>query len=273
MKPSIKILALFCLLGLVMLACSVTVDLGSLPSSTPTRQLSSQDQLSTMVAQTLQAFTQAALSATPANTPLPTATGTAANTPVPPTLSVSVATNCYAGPRTNYGLVFTLRPGTVVTVSGKDTADNYWIIDVPNYPGTICWLSGQYAGISGDTSNLAEPATPVPSIYNLSEPTDLNVSCSKQTLSPTPTPGPGQWWQGDFQLTVYLHWRNTESDQLGVRIYRDGRRIATLGGYATSYTDVFFPFGWHRDDITYGVQAFNSSDVSNIVTIEVNNCR
>ena len=272
MAPPKKILAFFGLLGLVMLACSVTVDLGTQPYSTPTRQLSSQDQLSTMVAQTLQAFTQAALSATPTNTPVPIATGTATNIPVPPTLSVSVATDCYAGPRTNYGLVFTLRPGTVVTVSGKDVADNYWIVDVPNYPDTVCWLSGQYASIGGDTSHLAEPATPVPSIYNLSEPTNLNISCSKQAISPTPTPEPG-WWQGDFQLTVYLRWRNTEGDQIGVRIYRNGRRIATLNGYATSYTDVFFPFGWHWDDITYGVQAFNSSEVSNIVTIEANNCR
>ena len=155
-----KLLALFCMGALVMVACSVTVDLGTSPASTPTQQDTDVNQASTMVAQTLQALTQTALFATPANTATPIATATASGASMPPALSVSVATNCLAGPNTNYGYVTTIRPGITVTVVGKDTPDNYWVIDVPGYPGTTCWLSGQYASVSGDISDLPSPAAP-----------------------------------------------------------------------------------------------------------------
>lgn len=266
--PAKRQLAVFCILALGMLACSVTFDLGTQPASTQTSQLSGLEQVSTMVAQTLQAFTQEALSATPTNTPMPTATATTAKTSVPPTLSVSVATNCYAGPSTNYGFVITIYPGISVIVVGKDTADNYWIIDVPNYPGTICWLSGQYASVAGDTSNLSVPVTPAISIYTLSEPRSLHVSCSSQALSSTPEP---EWWENASQWTVVFRWTNTDNDQTGLRVYRNGRLIVTLRERATSYTDTFIHSARHRD-VTYGVQAFNNSEVSSIVTIEVGHC-
>jgi len=279
-KMSIKkLLALFGVLALVTLACGFTVDLSNPASSTPTNQITNMDQVSTMVAQTLQALTQEALLSTPASTPTPAGSATPINTPLPPTLSVSVATNCYAGPSTHYGFVITIYPGTIVTVVGKDTADNYWIIDVPGYPGTLCWLSGQYASVSGDTNYLPAPATTV-ILYSLSEPTNLRVSCSRPAPRPTPTAGgtPWPWHGGDGGWgygyggggTVVLRWRNTDPNQTQVRIYRDGYRITTLGGGATSYSDSFGE--WHGG-VTYGVQAVNSYAVSSIVTVDTGNCR
>ena len=271
-----KLLALFFIFALGTLACSFTVDLGTSPSSTSTPTPSGLNQVSTMVAQTLSALTQQAVLATPSNTSTPTATPTPTNTPVPPTLSVSVATDCYAGPSTHYGFVITIYPGTTVTVGGKDPGDNYWIIDVPGYPGTTCWLSGQYASVTGDTTNLSAPATTMVVAYTLSEPTNLRISC-KRTYYPSPTPG-GSWtghgWQGG-QFTATLHWRNTDSSQTGVRIYRDGYRVTTLGGGATSFTDSFSGWGWGWNwggGTTYGVQAVNSYAVSSIVTIDTGNC-
>ena len=237
-----KLLVLFCILALAMLACGVTVDLGtSSPASTPTPTSSGPDQVSTMVAQTLGAFTQEALLATPADTSTPTPTATITNTPLPPTLSVGVATNCYAGPSTSYGFVITIYPGTSVTVVGKDIADNYWVIDVPGYPGTVCWLSGQYASVSGDTVDLSAPATTV-ILYALSSPDDLRISCSRPASPPgfphtwPGTPWPhhsGNGWQGghDWQGgggSVVFRWRNTDPDQTGIWVYRDGYRVATL---------------------------------------------
>ncbi len=281
-----KVFALFCILALAMLACGVTVDLGtSSPTSTPTSSLSSSDQVSTMVVQTLQALTQQALLATPADTSTPTATATVTNTSDPPTLSVSVATDCYAGPSTHYGFVITIYPGTIVTVVGKDPSDNYWIIDVPGYPGTTCWLSGQYASVSGDTTDLSAPATTT-ILYALSAPDDLRISCSRPSRpawTPFPTPGPGTpWphhsgngWQGGNGWhgsggKVVFSWRNTEPTQTNVLVYRDGYRVATLGGGATSYSD---GSGWNGDGVTYGVQAINSYAVSSIETIDTGNCR
>ena len=269
-----KLLIAVCVLALITMACSITVDLGSSTSSTPTSSLSVMDQVSTMVAQTLQAMTQEAALATPADsaTPTITPTPTQTNTPVPSSLSVSVATNCYAGPSTHYGFVITIYPGVTVTVVGKDVADNYWIINVPNYPGTICWLSGQYASVTGDTDALSQPATPAISIYTLEEPSGVRVSCNK-TVFPTPTGTPPPWWGHGWwggEITAIIHWRNNDPDQTGIRVYRDGYRIATLGRGATSYTD---NFGGHWEwnwNLTYGVQAFNSSEISSIVSASCN---
>jgi hypothetical protein len=156
-----KLLALFCSGSLVLAACSVTADLGTSSSGNSSQQDAHVNQVSTTVAQTLGALTQTALFAIPSSTPTPTATATA----MPSTLSVSLATDCYTGPNTRFGFVTIIRPGTVVNVVGKDTADNYWIIGVPGYPGSTCWLSGQYASVTGDVGALSSPATPIPS-YN-----------------------------------------------------------------------------------------------------------
>jgi len=69
---------------------------------------------------------------------------------------------------------------------------------------------------------------------------------------------------------VVLKWKNIEADQTGVRVYRNGHRIATLGKNASSYTDTVS--GDWDDDVTYGVQAFGHYSVSSIVSIDVDSC-
>ena len=171
---------------------------------------------------------------------------------------------------------------------GKDTGDNYWIIDVPGYPGTLCWLSGQYATVSGDTIDLPAPATTT-ILYGLSEPTDLRVSCNRQWQNVAPSrlghrmarlghpmarlghPMEGMVEEvGGGEWRVTLHWQNTDDTQTGVLVYRNGDEIASLGGGANSYTD---KGGQWDGDITYGVQAVNSSEVSSIATVDTGNCR
>jgi len=247
------------LLAVMALACSVTFDLGMPP-------LVRRDALPTMVAQTLEAMTQQAFLALPTSTPLPTATSIPTSTPVPPTLSVSSATDCFAGPSSKYGFVITIRPGTIVTVVGKDAADNYWVINVPAYPGTVCWLSGQYAQLSGETAHLPEPATPQPSRYTLSEPRGLGASCSYEDLCDDDDEDcyKSRW-------TVHLSWDNSEPDQAGVRIFRNGWQIATLGGRAHAYTDSFVHHHRH-DAVTYGVQAYRGQWLSSIVSTSLRHC-
>jgi len=194
-----KLPALLCIVTLVMVACSVTVNLGASPSSAPTQQDADLNQVSTMVAQTLQALTQTALLAAPASTSTPTATAAASGASMSPYLSVSAATNCYTGPNANYyGFVTTIRPGTTVTVTGRDLADNYWTIDVPGYPGSTCWLSGQYASVSGDISDLSAPATPLPS-YTLRGPNYLGVWCDYSSHS-------GRWTHWSHDAHWSHHW-------------------------------------------------------------------
>ncbi len=256
-----RFLVLFCILASIGLACGMSVDLGIAPSPQPVTQLPREEQASTMVAQTLQALTQAAVP------PTPTATPTVTNTAVPATLSVSVATACYAGPSNKYGFVFTLQPGNTVPVVGKDTPDNYWIIEVPEYPGTICWLSGQYASLTGDTAGLPSPATPRASNYTLSEPRNLRVSCSAEDS----TDDPDTWSGDDSEWFVVLRWKNTDPDQTAVRIYRNGWHVATLGAHANTFSETIFHHKHHG--VTYGVQVVNSREVSSIVTVDLHRCK
>ena len=266
MSPNKKTLTAFSILTVMALACGMSVDLGTNPAATATSGASGLNQVATVVAQTLQAYTQQA----PAVTATPSPTGTPVPTTTPPTLTVSTDTICYAGPGTNYGMVITLHPGTIAVVLGKNTAVNYWLIATPNYPGSTCWLSGQYATISGDASNLSE-ATPVPvNTYTLSEPRALNVSCSSQPI----TDDDHHHHDGDHNnsadWTVNLRWKNTEPNAYSVYVYRNGRLIDTLGAHGSSITDEFR----HRrhQTVTYGVQAVKGLEVSSIVTIDVRHC-
>ncbi len=283
MTPSKKFLVLFCILALGIVACGASIDLGNWPGvSSPAPKLSAQDNVSTMVAQTLQALTEDALTAAALKASEATPTATPTNTPatmaVLPTLSVSMPTNCYAGPSTKYGFVITIYPGDTVTVVGKDVPDNYWIINAPGYPGTVCWLSGQYASVTGDTADLPSPVRPVGSTYTLDEPRNLRVSCSSDSndepVGSSP-PFSGEfvsWWHDGEEWTVEFRWTNTDPDQTGLRIFRNGWQLATLGGHVSSYTDTFFNHH-HHEDVTYGVQAFNyKNEVSSIVTIDVRHC-
>ncbi len=102
-------------------------------------------------------------------------------------------------------------------------------------------------------------ATPQVSIFNLSEPKNLHASCS----SVADGSNKSTW-------TVSLRWTNTEPNQLGVRIYRNGRQIATLRAGARSYDEEFVHRG--KGSVTYGVQAYNASSVSGIVTVDLRHC-
>ena len=263
MSSTPKIITVFSLLAGTALACSLTLDLGTKPAGTPTSSLSALDHVSTMVMQTLQVLTQQAPTSTP--TPTETPTSTPLPTFIAPFLTVSQDTRCRTGPGTTYGIVTTLHPGTIAVLVAKDTPVNYWVINTPNYPGSTCWLPGTYATVSGDSSILPEVSAPAVSAYTLSEAKALNISCTSQTVSSTHDSHEESTW------TVFFRWKNTEPYQTGVRVFRNGRQIATLGAHATSFEDSFHHFHRHSA-VTYGVQAFNSNAVSSIVTIEVRHC-
>jgi hypothetical protein len=249
MTPLRRALPLGCLVALVVVAC--------VPRSGPT-QPSTFDMggIYTEAALTLQAYTQQAPTvAAPTSTASPTPYASPTLIPPAPTLTVSAATRCYAGPGTNYGLVITIQPKVAATVLAQATADKYWLIAVPGYANLECWLSGQDATVTGSTSSLPLPDLPAPSIYTLSEPRNLRFVCRIGS-----------------EVSVTLRWTNTEANQTGVRIYRNNRVIATLRGFQTSYGQSFVYHG-NRRGLTYGVQAYNDVGVSSIVTITLDRCQ
>ncbi len=84
---------------------------------------------------------------------LPPATG-------PVTVTVSVATNCRSGPGQSFASLYGMPVGQVAKVIAKNTTTGYWIIEIPGQNGQTCWLWGQYATVTGDTSTLNNVVTP-----------------------------------------------------------------------------------------------------------------
>jgi hypothetical protein len=128
----------------------------------------------TAVSQTFDAQTQIARGAqqtvaamvtdtleSPSVTPLPTFTFT----PDVPRVSVSVETNCRWGPGQVYDYLGGLMVGETSEIFARDPTGKYWYIRNLDAPG-FCWLWGEYATITGNTSSLPvytpEP-TPTPS--------------------------------------------------------------------------------------------------------------
>ena len=99
-------------------------------------------------------------------TPIPTVTATPSASPAP-MVSVSVGTNCRTGPGKTYNYIGDLRVGESAEVVGKKTSYNYWVIKNPDADGE-CWLWGEYATITGDTSNLQEYPVPTAPASNTS---------------------------------------------------------------------------------------------------------
>lgn len=111
----------------------------------------------------------------PQDSPVPQFTSTPEFTPTPslsptptvPQATVSVNTNCRTGPGKLYDQIDALLVGQTAEVVGKNSSlPNYWVIKRLNGSGT-CWLYGEFATVTGNTSNLQEfaiPATPTPAL-------------------------------------------------------------------------------------------------------------
>ena len=102
---------------------------------------------------------------TPSPTPSLTPTITLTPTPSTPMVSVSVNTNCRTGPGDAYDRVGALLVGETAEVLARDPYGLFWYIPNPDKPGGKCWVWGQYATVTGDTSSLpvfTPPPTPTP---------------------------------------------------------------------------------------------------------------
>ena len=86
----------------------------------------------------------------PTNTPTPTLSPTPifTFTPLTPQISVSVATNCRAGPGKAYDRVGALLVGEFAQVVGRNPTGNYWYIRNPDSSTGFCWVWGEYATLS-----------------------------------------------------------------------------------------------------------------------------
>jgi hypothetical protein len=113
-----------------------------------------------------------------------------------PLISVSVATNCRSGPGRVYDYVGALLVGKTAEVMARDPAGNYWLIRNPENGGSLCWIWGQYATLSGDVSVLpifTPPPTPTPTFTPLPTFTSTPAPTFDVSYSSLEFCG-GSWW-------------------------------------------------------------------------------
>ena len=140
-------------------------------------------------------------------TPSPTYTVAPTNTAqaADPELSVSVATNCRAGPGLTYTRLGSLYPHQTADLLGRHAFLDYWVIKLPG-SGVTCWLWGYYANPSGSYDRLPEmtpPPSPSPwpsATFTATQPLDSTPATATDVLLPTltytpspvpPSPTPG----------------------------------------------------------------------------------
>ena len=231
-----KLFAEMIALAFVLAACNIGVKAPS-PSNV-------NEGVATIVAQTLQAATAPAVKGPTAGPPTPFAS------PLPPTtsapiLTINDPTNCRSGPGTDFQLIMAFNPGTKLILLGKDTADNYWLVQIPETQNT-CWASGEYATASGNFAGLPEvtptagaagsaPARPGSLFYN--------YECASLT-----------------EATITLTWKDTANNESGYRVYRNGTLVADMPANSTTFTD-HVPRG-PGSVFSYSVEAYNSTGAS-----------
>ena len=218
-------------------------------------------------------------------TPVDTPAASLSATPSVPEVSVTSNTNCRTGPSTMFDLVFSLNPGQTETLVGKDTADNYWIINNPS--GGTCWLWGMYAVVSGNTSGLPEvppPPMPTPKDTKTPKPTKTPEPPTATVLLPPFPPGnlsQSRTCNGGFRgvtplwiEAITLTWQDKADNETGYQVYKDGSLIATLGPNSTQY-NITLRYDQGTGGalyINFGVNSFNAGGSSTRTAVDVTTC-
>ena len=88
--------------------------------------------------------------ATMVSTKVPTLTATAE----PVVLTVIFSIMCQKGPGDNYaGAAYLSKDDQLIAV-GRNAANDYYFVEIPNETGKYCWLWANYALVSGESSTL-----------------------------------------------------------------------------------------------------------------------
>lgn len=197
------------------------------------------------------------------------------------TVVVSVATNCRSGPGQAYPSLYGLPVNVTAKVVGKNpSVTNYWVIEIPNSNGGTCWLWGQYATVTGDTSGLkvfAVPATPTPTVtptptFTLT-PTKVVAPAAPSNPSSvllTCVTDPNTFLQ---TFTATFTWTDNSNNETGFNIYvnanfADGSSVdflsGSVGANTTSYTVTAQSLS--KTPPVIKVEAFNNSGSSTRVS-------
>ncbi len=257
MKHTLIVSVAACVLIVSMLACNAPAS----PSN------SQPDYVATITA-------QAALIGQPTGTPA--SSEATATSPSQVLASVSAATNCRSGPGAAYSLIASLSAGQELVVVGKDTADDYWIVDTPGGPGT-CWLWGQYSAVTGDISVLPPVSPPALTVKATKTPKPTAAPAAAQGALPL---APHSFDEGNTGLKsctttatrlggynivydVSIEWVDADATIQGYRVYQGSSLLATLPASITRYKGSGKVTGnGSAGSIPFAVEAFNAAGSS-----------
>lgn len=258
-----KIIASIIMLTLATFACSLPGQAPTTPATATDLPDDQPDLIATITAQALTIQAPSETPLPPSETPTPESTATITLTPTPevPMASVSVNTNCRTGPNIQFDLIGALNVGQTAEVVGKYQNGAYWVIKTPGSSGN-CWLWGNYATVTGNTSNLPEfPSPPTPTPYPPLAPKNFNVdiACTVQ-FDPIYI----------NLVEISMTWSDEATNESGYRVYRNDTLIATLEANTTSMGDnttlaALWLIGNPKPSVTYAVEAFNSAGKSSKV--------
>ena len=179
-----------------------------------------------------------------------TATPEITSTSSIPIIMVSIDTNCRLGPGIAYKSLSALVIGKEAQIVGKNSSvPNYWVINNPTGSGT-CWLWGEYATITGDTSNLQEyavPPTPTPTISGPKPVKDLSLSKTCAFII-----------NNDYKYDGTLTWKDQSDNEDGFNLYINDIFVTALPPNTTSYKIQAFVSNAGTQYIL-GVESFNAA--------------
>jgi hypothetical protein len=199
-------------LALLLAACSQG---GQTPSGRQT-----QDALYTAAAVTIQAQLAGPAAVAPSETSAPVATSVvsalppaaptgAMTTPSPSVISpqppapqasptpavvlirARVDTNCRAGPSADFEAVGYLVTDQTARVLGRDSASQWWYIELSERLGQFCWVWGETTELEGDLSRLpviTPPVTSPLSAPSTQQPSPTREPAQENTATPTLLP-------------------------------------------------------------------------------------
>ncbi len=134
----------------------------------------------------------------------------------PPTVSVSMDTNCRKGPSTIYEDISYLLVGRTSEVVNKYQNGAWWVIKDPNNPNLRCWLWGYYATVTGNWQQLPEATQPPTPTITLSIEATINVIAPPAWVGPCPVPMTGSGTiTANMPVTVTYVWERSAGPNLG----------------------------------------------------------
>lgn len=209
-------------------------------------------------------------SSTPSPTPTSTLTPTPtlAPTPLPPMVVVGGLVPCYSEPGTEFSQVAAFNVKMDIEVLGKNDDETFLMVKAPE-DGDSCWIESQYATwVVSEIAQMAEivpTATSTPLAPSVVENFKGYGDCQEK-LRKIKT-----YWVTTDQMIVsmVLTWDGSPVAS-GYRIYKDLQLVKELSADQTKYVDSWLvdrrpSSGQHN----YGIQVYNSSGESEIITITV----